>query len=89
MVVIDVLCATSHRRQWLPPDKIEPLGIDSDYDMMKVSQSGNSKRSVREAYQRAKKYLAKKSKSSKASTGSDDTESGDRDSSSDSSNSES
>ena len=57
--------------------------------MMKVSQSGNSKRSVREAYQRAKKYLARRSKSSKASTGSDDSESGDGDSSSDTSNSDS
>ena len=57
---------------------------------MKVSQSGNSKRSVKEAYQRAKKYLARKSKVTKTSTGSDDdSDSGDKDSSSDSSNSES
>lgn len=79
-------------RQWLPPDKIEPLGVDSDYDMLKVSQSGNSKRSVKEAYQRAKKYLARKSKSSsKVSMASenDDSESEDKDSSSESSNSDS
>ena len=65
--------------------------MDSDYDMLKVSQSGNSKRSVKEAYQRAKKYLARRSKSSsKVSVVSDnDSDSGDKDSSSDSSNSDS
>lgn len=66
--------------------------MDTDYDMHKVSQSGNSKRSVREAYQRAKKYLARKSKStSKVSTVSenDDSDSDDKDSSTESSNSDS
>ena len=64
--------------------------MDTDYDMLKVSQSGNSKRSVKEAYQRAKKYLARKSKSSKLSVASDeDSDSEDKDSSSDSSNSDS
>ena len=74
----------------MPPDKIEPLGIDSEYDTMKVSQSGNSKRSVKEAYQRAKKYLARKSKTMKTSNGSEnDSDLGDKESSRESSNSES
>lgn len=67
--------------------------MDSEYDMLKVSQSGNSKRSVKEAYQRAKKYLARKSKSSSklSSIVSDngDSDSEDKESTSDSSNSDS
>ena len=66
--------------------------MDPDYDMLKVSQSGNSKRSVKEAYQRAKKYLARRSKSSSKPSvvsDNDDSDSGDKDSSSDSSNSDS
>ena len=43
-------------RQWLPPDKIEPLGVNSEHDAFKITQSGSSKRSVKEAFQRAKHY---------------------------------
>jgi len=43
-------------RQWLPPDKIEPLGISLEYDNSKVATSGASKRSVYQAYQRARQY---------------------------------
>ena len=43
-------------RQWLPAEKIEPLGTSIDYDFHKIAHSGHSKRSVKEAYNRAKQY---------------------------------
>lgn len=43
-------------RQWLPPDKIERLGVDENFDQSKMATSGHSKRSVKEAYCRAKQY---------------------------------
>eukprot|EP00731_Ephydatia_muelleri_P002416 Em0001g2416a len=45
--------------QWLPPDKIEPLGANGEYDQLKIASSGASKRSVQQAYVRAKQYLRK------------------------------
>lgn len=53
---ITVSLPLSLSRQWLPPDKIEPLGVDSEHDSYKITQSGSSKRSVKEAFQRAKHY---------------------------------
>ena len=49
----------SSYRQWLPPDKIEPLGANGEYDQLKIASSGASKRSVQQAYVRAKQYLRK------------------------------
>ena len=62
-------------RQWLPPDKIEPLGMSAEYDSAKVAASGPSKRSVQQAFQRAKQYQRKVAQSvAKESTSSSDTE---------------
>ena len=67
-------------RQWLPPDKIEPLGINVEYDNSKVSSSGASKRSVHQAYQRARQYqrrVARKASnvSSSSTTGNENSDS--------------
>ena len=52
----------SHYRQWLPPDKVEPLGVSTEGDNLKLSQAGSSKRSVKEAYTRAKQWLRKRAR---------------------------
>jgi len=49
-------------RQWLPPDKISALGVNSEYDQKSLSQSRSSKRSVREAFSRARLFLEKANK---------------------------
>ena len=55
-------------RQWLPPDKVEPLGIDAETDSLKLSTAGSSKRGVKEAYQRATRYQKHLKSSSRAKT---------------------
>ena len=57
--VFDFQFTTSHSRQWLPADKIEPLGTDGQHDQHKIASSGASKRSVQQAYVRAKEYQGK------------------------------
>lgn len=47
-------------RQWLPPEKIEPLGLSSEGDNAKMALAGSSKRSVKEAYCRAKQWLRRR-----------------------------
>lgn len=54
--------------QWLPPDKVEPLGIDAETDSLKLSTAGSSKRGVKEAYQRATRYQKHLKSSSRAKT---------------------
>ena len=46
-------------RQWLPEEKIERLGETPEQDSIKISMSGHSKRSVLQAFQRAKQYQKK------------------------------
>ena len=43
-------------RQWLPKEKIERLGASPEQDSIKIAMSGHSKRSVMQAFQRAKQY---------------------------------
>ena len=44
-------------RQWLPPEKVELLGVSTESDNLKMALAGSSKRSVKEAYTRAKQWL--------------------------------
>jgi len=48
-------------RQWLPRDKLEPLGVDSDYDHQKFSDNKkpNKKKSVMDAYGKALRHQRK------------------------------
>lgn len=46
-------------RQWLPEEKIELLGASPEQDSIKIAMSGHSKRSVLQAFQRAKQYQRK------------------------------
>ena len=46
-------------RQWLPEEKIERLGASAEQDSIKIAMSGHSKRSVLQAFQRAKQYQRK------------------------------
>ena len=52
-------------RQWLPPSKIDTLGVDTNFDHVQVSMSGASKRSVQQAYDRAMRYSKKVKKLNK------------------------
>ena len=61
-------------RQWLPEDKIEPLGISSDHDAAKIAMSGSSKRSVLQAFQRAKVYQKRVENNSQTTTNEDEDE---------------
>ncbi len=60
-VTLIVFLLTFHLRQWLPQEKIEHLGVTQEGDNIKLGMAGHSKRSVREAYSRAKKWLRQKS----------------------------
>ena len=51
-------------RQWLPPEKIELLGVSQEKDNAKISMAGSSKRSVKEAYARAKHWQQRKARRS-------------------------
>lgn len=44
----------------MPPDKIEPLGQSQDCDSAKIAMAGTSKRSVKEAFSRAKQWLRRR-----------------------------
>ena len=80
-----LLSSSSSYRQWLPSDKIEPLGVSAEYDSAKVAASGASKRSVQQAFQRAKQYQRKVAQSvpveisSSSSSDSDDDDDDDDD----------
>lgn len=63
-------------RQWLPPSKIDVLGDDKEFDHNQVGQSGPSKRSVQQAYERAMRYF-KKVKKLKNSNSKEDEEQSD------------
>lgn len=65
-------------RQWLPPEKIEPLGMSSESDNAKIGMAGSSKRSVKEAYTRAKQWLRRRNRHRNFS-GVSDTEDADGD----------
>ena len=54
-----VFSSVSHYRQWLPEEKIERLGASAEQDSIKIGMSGHSKRSVMQAFQRAKQYQKK------------------------------
>lgn len=43
----------------MPEEKIERLGASQEQDSVKISMSGHSKRSVLQAFQRAKLYQKK------------------------------
>lgn len=48
-------------RQWLPRDKLEPLGVDSEYDQQKLSDNKkpNIKKAVMNAYEKALRHQRK------------------------------
>lgn len=70
----------SYCRQWLPEEKIERLGVSQEQDSVKISMSGHSKRSVLQAFQRAKQYQRKVESKAYAPIVENDSESDDSDS---------
>lgn len=68
MLLCCCCCAISLARQWLPPEKIEPLGASLEEDNSKIAMAGSSKRSVKEAYTRAKQWLRRRKKQQNSKT---------------------
>ena len=58
MLVVSVRPHPPHR-QWLPPAKVEYLGVNKEFDRFQITGSGASKRSVQQAYERALRYQRK------------------------------
>jgi len=56
-----VLMVICYCRQWLPRDKLEPLGVDSEYDQQKLSDNRKPaiKKAVMNAYEKALRHQRK------------------------------
>ena len=74
ILTLFILFVLLPNRQWLPPEKIEPLGTSVENDNAKIALAGSSKRSVKEAYTRAKQWLRRRNRHSKSSRANSDTE---------------